>query len=94
VDWLSRRLSGGAGTQIIAGDFNPSPISWKLNKLTAEAGLLRHATVGASWPAHRLTPFVLLDNLLSSPNVRSVVSYGPGQLGSDHRPLTFDLAFD
>lgn len=94
VDWLSRRLSGATGTQIVAGDFNLSPFSWKLNKLTAEARLLRHATLGASWPAHRLTPFVLLDNLLASPNVRSTVSYGPDQLGPDHRPLTFDLSLD
>jgi endonuclease/exonuclease/phosphatase (EEP) superfamily protein YafD len=95
IETLIRRFGEAEGTQIIAGDFNLTPFSWKLNRLTAASGLRRHATFGASWPAFPLFPFVLLDNLLSTPDVRSVaVSIASSGYGSDHRPVTFDLALD
>jgi endonuclease/exonuclease/phosphatase (EEP) superfamily protein YafD len=95
IESLIHRLDQAEGTQIIAGDFNLTPFSWKLNRLTAETGFRRHATFGFSWPANqsRLFPFVLLDNLLSTPDVRSAgISIGSSGYGSDHRPVTFDLA--
>ena len=50
---------------------------------------------GTSWPGHRFIPLVLIDNLLASPDVRSVkVSYGKESYGSDHYPLTFDIALE
>lgn len=95
VDYLTRRFANAAGAQVIAGDFNLTPYSWKLNRLSAGAGLLRHATLGASWPANQLVPVVLLDNLLASSSVRSSgITLGPRGLGSDHRPAIFDLSFD
>jgi endonuclease/exonuclease/phosphatase (EEP) superfamily protein YafD len=95
VESLIRRFAEAEGTQIIVGDFNLTPFSWRLNRLTAATGLRRHATFGASWPAFPLFPFVLLDNLLSTPDVRSAgVSIASSGYGSDHRPVTFDLALD
>lgn len=95
IETLIRRLGELQGTQIIAGDFNLTPFSWKLNALSAETGYRRHATFAASWPGNRLLPFVLLDNLLSTPDVRSAgVAVAAASYGSDHRRVTFDLALE
>jgi endonuclease/exonuclease/phosphatase (EEP) superfamily protein YafD len=95
IESLIRRFAEAEGTQILVGDFNLTPFSWKLNRLTAATGLRRHATFGATWPAFPLFPVVLLDNLLSTPDVRSAgVAIGSSGYGSDHRPITFDLALD
>jgi endonuclease/exonuclease/phosphatase (EEP) superfamily protein YafD len=94
IESLIRRFDEAEGTQIIVGDFNLTPFSWKLNRLAAATGLRRHATFGASWPAFPLFPVVLLDNLLSTPDVHTAdVAIGSSGYGSDHRPVTFDLAF-
>lgn len=93
--FLAERVRNATGTQILAGDFNLTPFSWKLNRLLAESELRRHATFGATWPSHRFAPLVLLDNLLATPDVKSVAaSYGRSGYGSDHRPMIFDVAFD
>ncbi|MCV9939958.1 endonuclease/exonuclease/phosphatase family protein [Boseaceae bacterium BT-24-1] len=95
MDWLAERFRKASDTQILVGDFNLTPFSLKLNTLAFRANLRRHATLGASWPADRFVPVVLLDNLLASPDVRAVnVSYGAGSYGSDHYPVTFDIALD
>ncbi|CAN7276205.1 hypothetical protein LJR090_001975 [Bosea sp. LjRoot90] len=95
IDWLAERLRQASDTQILVGDFNLTPFSLKLNTLAFRANLRRHATLGASWPADRFVPVVLLDNLLASPEVRAVnVRYGAGSYGSDHYPVTFDIALD
>jgi len=91
---LAEHLNERGGTQIVAGDFNLTPFSWKLNWLGAATGFRRHATFGFSWPARRF-PVVLLDNLLATPDLRPA-GYGiaPSGHGSDHRPVVFDLAFE
>jgi endonuclease/exonuclease/phosphatase (EEP) superfamily protein YafD len=92
---LAERLHSAEGTQIIAGDFNLTPFSWKLNWLSAATGFRRHATLGFSWPAVRYPPVVLIDNLLATPDVRSAeVRIGASGHGSDHRPVVFDLALE
>lgn len=95
VDWLAERLRQAGDRQILVGDFNLTPFSLKLNTLAFKANLRRHATLGASWPADRFVPVVLLDNLLASPDVRAVdVRHGTSNYGSDHYPVTFDIALD
>ncbi len=94
IDFLVRRFSQSEGTQIVAGDFNLTPFSWQLNRLSAGANLRRHATFGVSWPAFLPVPALLLDNLLATPDVRSAgVAIAGQSYGSDHRPVTFDLSF-
>lgn len=93
--FLGERFRNVTGTQILVGDFNLTPFSWKLNRLIAETELRRHATFGATWPSHKFAPLVLLDNLLATPDVKSAAaSYGRSGYGSDHRPMIFDVAFD
>ncbi len=95
MESLTRRFGAAQGTQIVVGDFNLTPFSWKLNRMSAATGLRRHATIGATWPGNRLVPVVMLDNLLSTPDVRSAgFSIASSGYGSDHRPVIFDLAFE
>jgi len=79
---------------ILAGDFNLTPWSWHLDRLSHQTGLRRLATLGATWPAHRRAdvPMVLIDHVLVSRHF-SVVSYRIGpRLGSDHLPVIVELA--
>lgn len=93
--FLAQRLRTAEGPQILVGDLNLAPFTWKMDRLTRDAGLRRHATFAMTWPAHRFVPVVLLDNLLASQQFRSAgVTIGPAGLGSDHRPLLFRLALD
>lgn len=95
MNWLVDRSLQERDTQIIVGDFNLSPFSFKLNAFAQKANLRQHAMFGASWPGHRFVPLVLIDNLLASPEVKAVkVSYGAESYGSDHYPLTFDIALE
>src|SRR5467141_4503221 len=75
---------------ILAGDFNLTPWSWLLNKLAWAGGLRRHGLLNATWPADlspAVAPFLLIDNVLTSADIRSLsFAVGP-ELGSDHRPI-------
>lgn len=102
------RLIGALGTDmlgddrvpvILAGDFNLTPWSFKLSKLSWQGNLRRHGTFAGSWPVFErfsrlgalaavpLPPAVLIDNVLTSPGIDGVAfDVGP-DLGSDHRPV-------
>lgn len=91
MDQLIAELNGRPGPRIIAGDFNLTPFSWKLNKLAHATGLRRHGTWLASWPSDFARPFFLIDNVMASPDFASAgVRIGP-DLGSDHRPVIADI---
>jgi endonuclease/exonuclease/phosphatase (EEP) superfamily protein YafD len=91
IDWLIDYLPRTKSPYIIAGDFNLSPWSWKLNKLAGETGLRRHVTLALSWPMHRLFPFVLIDNVLATPGIANISWRTADRVGSDHAPLVVDL---
>lgn len=91
MDMLIAELNARPGPRIIAGDFNLTPFSWKLNKLAHAAGLRRHGTFLASWPSDFARPAFQIDNVLSTPHFATRdVRIGP-DLGSDHRPVIADL---
>jgi len=92
IDWLIGYLPRIKTPYVIAGDFNLSPWSWKLNKLAMDVGLRRHVTFALSWPMHRLFPFVLIDNVLATPDIANLSSRMGSRVGSDHAPLVVDLA--
>lgn len=86
---------------VMAGDFNMTPWSWGLNKLAWQSGLRRQGTFAASWPVANvfntplqgwpIPPLLLIDNVLTSPQiVSSHFDIGP-ELGSDHRPISVSL---
>ena len=88
--WIENQLSGNKQPMIVIGDFNLTPWSWKLLWLSHQTGLLRHGTWARSWPAQDNWPNIpafLIDNVLTSPQIKSV-SFATGPwLGSDHLPI-------
>lgn len=83
-DWLVRHIPKLGGRVIVAGDFNATPWSWQMTRLAA-SGLRRHGTYEASWPWP--LPMMLIDNVLTTPDIKSV-SFRTGPfLGSDHLPV-------
>ncbi len=89
-DWLVRNVPKFGDRLILVGDFKAAPWSWQLMRLAAAAGLRRHGTYAASWPAP--LPLVLIDNLLTTPDIKSV-SFRTGPfLGSDHLPVVATVA--
>ncbi|MFZ1105710.1 MAG: endonuclease/exonuclease/phosphatase family protein [Hyphomicrobiaceae bacterium] len=83
--------AGITGPLVIAGDFNMTPWSYRLQRLLAATGLRRHATFLRSWPTdgqYRLPrPTFLIDHVLTTPEIESVsIRIGPA-LGSDHLPV-------
>jgi endonuclease/exonuclease/phosphatase family metal-dependent hydrolase len=93
---LRAHMSTQGPAQIVAGNLNLTPFTWKFAQLN-NAGLGQHATYLATfaptWPAAWPLPVFLMDNVLSTPDIASVrVTTGP-PLGSDHRPLIADIAF-
>ncbi len=81
---------------IVAGDFNMTPWTVKLQRITSATGLKRYNTFHPTWPLRvrgvRLLPFAATDNVLASPEFTAIsVRAGP-DLGSDHRPVVADIA--
>jgi endonuclease/exonuclease/phosphatase (EEP) superfamily protein YafD len=91
IERLMALRNGAAGPVILAGDFNMTPWSYRLQRLLATAGLRRHATFLRSWPTdgqYRLPlPTFLIDHVVTTPDVKSVaIRIGPNT-GSDHLPV-------
>lgn len=83
------------GPAIFAGDFNATPWSFQLQRLLASTGLRRHATFLRSWPTdgqfHLPIPVLLIDHVITTPDIRTVaIETGP-RLGSDHLPIVARL---
>lgn len=84
-------LDHSAGPIALVGDFNATPWSWRLHRLLILRGLKRHGGISASWPSTPM-PMLLLDNVLTSPEIQRVsFEIGP-DIGSDHRPVVATLA--
>jgi endonuclease/exonuclease/phosphatase (EEP) superfamily protein YafD len=94
VTRLLAHLGDRLGPQIVAGDFNLTPFSWRFAQLQ-NAGLGQHATFLATWPANWPgfwpQPLFLLDNVLSTREIASAGITTGRSLGSDHRPLIADI---
>jgi endonuclease/exonuclease/phosphatase (EEP) superfamily protein YafD len=91
VERLVRLRASYKGRMIIAGDFNMTPWSWRLQRLLVRADMRRHATFLRSWPTDRQFgapfPAFLIDHVMTTPDIKSVsIRIGPN-LGSDHLPV-------
>lgn len=94
IDWLTDCVRSRRHPLIVAGDFNLTPFSAKLNKFAMTTGLRRHATMLTSWPVDKFWPTFLIDHVFASSEVCSVkVAVGPS-LGSDHRPVIADIGLN
>lgn len=95
IHWLIGTLRTWNEPIILAGDFNLTPFSYKMTLLTWQTGLRRHGLVGFSWPSQDfdpLPPMVLIDNVLTSPEIRSSKFRVEEDVSSDHRPVSVTLA--
>jgi endonuclease/exonuclease/phosphatase (EEP) superfamily protein YafD len=81
---------------IVAGDFNMSPWTQKLERFTETTGLKRYNTVDLTWPMRwrgvPLLPLVAIDNVFASQHFAAIATKGGPRLGSDHRPIIADIA--
>ena len=80
----------------MAGDFNMSPWTEKLQRFERGSGLKRYNSFHPTWPIAKgglpLVPLVAIDNLFASPRFAKIdMTPGP-RLGSDHRPIVVDIA--
>lgn len=81
---------------IVAGDFNMSPWTQKLERFTDATELKRYNTVHLTWPMRwrgvPLLPLVAIDNVFASRHFAAIATKGGPRLGSDHRPVIADIA--
>jgi endonuclease/exonuclease/phosphatase (EEP) superfamily protein YafD len=89
-DWLVRNIPKFGDRLILAGDFNAAPWSWQMMRLAATTGLRRHGTYALSWPSY--LPVVLIDNLLTTPEIKGLSFWTGPYLGSDHLPIVATVA--
>jgi endonuclease/exonuclease/phosphatase (EEP) superfamily protein YafD len=89
-DWLVRHAGELGDHTIVVGDFNAAPWSWQMMRFAAASGLRRHGTYAASWPSR--FPLVLIDNVLTTPDIKRVSFRTGPDLGSDHLPIVATAA--
>lgn len=91
IEQLITHLRSIGLPHVIAGDFNLTPYSWLLTKLSRRSGARRHATYLRSWPSDLPLPIVLIDHVFTSAHFDSGgFTVGPN-VGSDHYPVIADL---
>jgi endonuclease/exonuclease/phosphatase (EEP) superfamily protein YafD len=88
--WLVRHVPALGERLVLVGDSNAVPWSWQMQRLVAATGLRRHGTYEASWPSY--LPVLLIDNLLTTPDIGAVSFRTGPPLGSDHRPVVATVA--
>lgn len=88
-DWLVRH-AGKLGDRLILADFNAAPWSWQMMRFVAASSLRRHGTYAATWPSR--LPVVLIDNVLTTRDIKSVSFRTGPDLGSDHLPIIATVA--
>ena len=91
-------IANQEGPLIVVGDFNASPFSQVLRRLTGDLGLrdchqLRGRGAATTWPnGARALPPIRIDHVLVSQEIECIgIGEGAG-LGSDHNPIEAVLA--
>jgi endonuclease/exonuclease/phosphatase (EEP) superfamily protein YafD len=77
-----------SGPVLLAGDFNATPWSWSLYRFQRQTGLLRHRTLGVTWPERApLTALLLIDHVLTRGPITTLGARSGPNMGSDHLPV-------
>jgi endonuclease/exonuclease/phosphatase (EEP) superfamily protein YafD len=92
---IAERVRKETGNVLVAGDFNLTPWSPHFTRFIEQTGLsdcaLGHGLL-ATWPSQVLPVRIRIDHCFASRQWRvRNVDVGP-KLGSDHLPMTVDLA--
>jgi len=80
---------------IVIGDFNATPWSYSFRDFTAETGLVNSQNgfgLAATWPTSLPISLIPLDHMLHSDSLTTVAREVGPDLGSDHKPLTVEVA--
>lgn len=98
-DSLFVELAGLVGQEtmpvVVIGDFNASPWSYSFRDFTSETNLVNSQNgygLSATWPTGFPVTLVPLDHMLHSNRLTTVDRFVGPDLGSDHLPLTVEVA--
>jgi len=92
---LAALVSAESIPVVVIGDFNATPWSYVFREFTSATGLINSQNgfgLSATWPASLPVSLVPLDHMLHSDSLTTVARDVGPDLGSDHRPLTVELA--
>lgn len=95
MDDLARRIPGETGPVVVIGDFNTTPWSENYRRFRSISGLadsMQGFGPQASWPSFVPYAGLPIDHVMVSPGIRSIARKVGGFVGSDHYPVTVDLA--
>lgn len=101
INHLIARTATMNNPLIMLGDFNLTPWSFQLLRLQTKTGLLRHATLGASWPTrHSFNlfpqirfPQLLIDHVMTRGLFETRNVHKGRDAGSDHLPVIVDITW-
>lgn len=81
---------------IVAGDFNMTPWSKRLQTFIGSTGLKRYNTFHPTWPMrwrkYPALPVFPIDHVFASDSFAKIATTGGPRIGSDHRPVIADIA--
>lgn len=81
------------GPLVVAGDFNATPWSWEMTRLTLATGMVRGRVFGATWPARRpMVAQFLIDHVLARGAIDLVEVRSGHPVGSDHLPTIAEIS--
>src|SRR5262245_25998141 len=81
---------------VVVGDLNITPFSPHFRRMLRDGGLRRCASTGLlpTWPARFVPFYIPIDHCLASANVRAWNFKVGEYLGSDHYPISVEVAAD
>jgi endonuclease/exonuclease/phosphatase (EEP) superfamily protein YafD len=92
-DRLIAALGPIQGPLVLAGDFNTTPWSWSMTRLTLATGMVRGRSFGATWPAQRpFFPQFLIDHILVRGGTGIIEVRNGRRVGSDHLPIVAEIS--
>lgn len=91
---LARRINAGdASRTLVVGDFNAVAAGAVMQRFAADARLTPLAAPAGTWPAFAPAPFrIAIDNALAGSALSLTERRVGADTGSDHRPVSFDVA--
>jgi endonuclease/exonuclease/phosphatase (EEP) superfamily protein YafD len=93
---IARLARGHPGALVVVGDFNITPFSPHFRRMLRDGGLRRCAASGLlpTWPARFVPFYIPIDHCFASTNVRAWNFKVGEYLGSDHYPISVEVAAD
>jgi endonuclease/exonuclease/phosphatase (EEP) superfamily protein YafD len=93
---IARLARAHPGPLVVVGDLNITPFSGHFTRMLRDGGLRRCAPTGLlpTWPARFVPFYIPIDHCLASTHVRAWNFRVGEYLGSDHYPISVEVAAD